>query len=166
MGIKRRGHYCKICGKTRPNDKFSGKGHRHHLCKDCKRKGKKAYEPSTAEYDREEYYLSKAIRNCMILYTYRLSFFLFEFQRERYITRDDFESEIFVYQENAVQRFIVDESLQMKKALLDVLLKKYDETMDSGHIVEYNDILENECLEISKKRKQHLEVITSLKNLT
>lgn len=165
MGKKKRGHYCKACGKSRPNEKFSGKGHRQHVCKDCKRKGKKAYEPTTAEYDREEHYLSKAIRNCMILYTHRLSFFLFEYQKERYITRDDFESEVFVYQENADQKFVVDESLQMKEALLEVLFKKYYETMDSGHTMDYNDILENESVEISKKRKQHLEVIASLRNL-
>ncbi len=31
------GHYCRICGRERPNEKFSGKGHRTHVCKDCKR---------------------------------------------------------------------------------------------------------------------------------
>ena len=31
------GHYCRICGRTRPNEKFSGKGHRAHVCKDCTR---------------------------------------------------------------------------------------------------------------------------------
>jgi hypothetical protein len=29
------GHHCRICGRTRPNEKFSGKGHRTHVCKDC-----------------------------------------------------------------------------------------------------------------------------------
>jgi len=29
------GHYCRICGRTRANEKFSGKGHRNHICKDC-----------------------------------------------------------------------------------------------------------------------------------
>ncbi len=31
------GHYCRICGRDRPNEKFSGKGHRIHVCKDCSR---------------------------------------------------------------------------------------------------------------------------------
>lgn len=34
---KRRGHYCKICDRYRPNEKFSGKGHKTHVCKDCMR---------------------------------------------------------------------------------------------------------------------------------
>jgi ribosome-binding protein aMBF1 (putative translation factor) len=31
------GHHCRICGRTRPNEKFSGKGHRVHVCTDCAR---------------------------------------------------------------------------------------------------------------------------------
>ena len=34
---KNRGHYCRICGRSRPNEKFSGKGHRVHVCKECAR---------------------------------------------------------------------------------------------------------------------------------
>jgi len=28
-------HYCKICGCNLPNEKFSGKGHAAHICKQC-----------------------------------------------------------------------------------------------------------------------------------
>ena len=31
------GHHCRICGRTRPNEAFSGKGHRNHVCKECGR---------------------------------------------------------------------------------------------------------------------------------
>lgn len=31
------GHYCKVCGRYRANEKFSGKGHRQHICKECHR---------------------------------------------------------------------------------------------------------------------------------
>lgn len=31
------GHYCRICGHERPNEQFSGKGHRIHVCKRCQR---------------------------------------------------------------------------------------------------------------------------------
>ena len=30
------GHYCRICHRERPNEQFSGKGHRIHVCKRCK----------------------------------------------------------------------------------------------------------------------------------
>ena len=25
-------HYCRICGRSRPNERFSAKGHEHHIC--------------------------------------------------------------------------------------------------------------------------------------
>ena len=31
------GHYCRICHRERANERFSGKGHRDHVCKECKR---------------------------------------------------------------------------------------------------------------------------------
>lgn len=34
------GHWCRICGRSKPNEKFSGKGHRNHICKVCSRKPK------------------------------------------------------------------------------------------------------------------------------
>lgn len=33
--MKIMGHYCRICGRTRANEKFSGKGHASHICKNC-----------------------------------------------------------------------------------------------------------------------------------
>ena len=30
-----RGHYCKICGEYKANEKFSGKGRTAHICKSC-----------------------------------------------------------------------------------------------------------------------------------
>jgi len=35
---KQRGHYCRVCGRRRANEKFSGKGHAAHICKDCAKK--------------------------------------------------------------------------------------------------------------------------------
>jgi hypothetical protein len=32
------GHSCRICGRVRANEKFSGRGHRQHVCKDCQRR--------------------------------------------------------------------------------------------------------------------------------
>jgi hypothetical protein len=33
-----RGHFCIVCGRIRPNEKFSGKGHAAHICKACAKK--------------------------------------------------------------------------------------------------------------------------------
>ena len=33
--MKRRGHYCRVCGEYKANEKFSGKGHASNICKKC-----------------------------------------------------------------------------------------------------------------------------------
>ena len=33
--MKKHGHYCKICGEYKSNEKFSGKGRAAHICKAC-----------------------------------------------------------------------------------------------------------------------------------
>jgi hypothetical protein len=38
-GKKRRGHYCWVCADVLPNERFSGKGHRRHVCKGCSKLG-------------------------------------------------------------------------------------------------------------------------------
>lgn len=34
------GHSCRICRRIRANEKFSRKGHKNHICKDCTKKPK------------------------------------------------------------------------------------------------------------------------------
>lgn len=41
MKKKRRGHYCRICGQHKANEKFSGRGHAAHICKACAKRGNK-----------------------------------------------------------------------------------------------------------------------------
>jgi hypothetical protein len=31
------GHFCRFCGRSRPNERFSGGGHRDHVCRDCEK---------------------------------------------------------------------------------------------------------------------------------
>ncbi len=33
-------HHCMVCGRRRPNEKFSGKGHGNNICKECAKKPK------------------------------------------------------------------------------------------------------------------------------
>jgi hypothetical protein len=38
------GHYCRICDRERPNERFSGRGHKTHVCKECQRMPKNERE--------------------------------------------------------------------------------------------------------------------------
>lgn len=51
---KRRGHFCWVCSRMRPNEKFSGGGHAKHVCRDCGRLGAEelAYRQSVRDLER------------------------------------------------------------------------------------------------------------------
>ena len=50
---KARGHFCWCCGRVRANERFSGRGHARHLCKECSKLGKEelAYRQAVRDID-------------------------------------------------------------------------------------------------------------------
>jgi hypothetical protein len=56
---KPHGHYCRICQQYRANEKFSGRGHAAHICKDCHRRRNKPPEvkPEPLQFVDEDSYL-------------------------------------------------------------------------------------------------------------
>ncbi|WP_289189273.1 MULTISPECIES: hypothetical protein [Bacteroidales] len=58
---KRKGHYCRICGEYKANEKFSGNGHAQHICKACMSRKKNGIEivseevkPEIVSYDLDD----------------------------------------------------------------------------------------------------------------
>ncbi|HAU37497.1 MAG TPA: hypothetical protein DCX07_07230 [Phycisphaerales bacterium] len=49
------GHYCWVCGRTRANERFSGKGHARHICRDCARLPKEERDRAQALIDIERF---------------------------------------------------------------------------------------------------------------
>jgi hypothetical protein len=51
---KHRGHFCWCCGRIRPNERFSGRGHARHLCRGCAKLGtaELAYRQAVRDIDR------------------------------------------------------------------------------------------------------------------
>ncbi|MEH6908553.1 hypothetical protein [Neobacillus drentensis] len=60
---------------------------------------------------------------------------------------------------------MISDTLQKNEIVMDVLYKKYEETWESCHVLEYEEQMDGEHLEISKNRRQHLEVILTLQHL-
>ena len=60
--MKKNGHYCKVCGRYRANEKFTGKGHAMHICKDCAKLPPevKAEQETLNRLSNLPWYLSKA----------------------------------------------------------------------------------------------------------
>ena len=38
------GHHCWMCGRMRPNEMFSGRGHARHVCRECARRPREERE--------------------------------------------------------------------------------------------------------------------------
>jgi hypothetical protein len=51
---KTRGHFCWCCGRVKPNERFSGRGHAQHLCKHCAKLGQEeiAFRQATRNIER------------------------------------------------------------------------------------------------------------------
>jgi len=74
-------------------------------------------------------------------------------------------SEIYVYQGNKEQKFHLSEKLQKSEVVMDVLYKKYYDTMEYNQSFDLEEWRYDEYIEISKKRRQHLDVISSIQLL-
>lgn len=53
MGHSGKGHFCWCCGRTRPNERFSGGNHGRRLCRDCARLPAEELQYRQAERDIE-----------------------------------------------------------------------------------------------------------------
>src|SRR5215813_711423 len=51
---QKRGHFCWCCGRIRANERFSGRGHARHICKECSKLGNEelAYRQAVRDIDR------------------------------------------------------------------------------------------------------------------
>ena len=55
------GHYCWVCGRTRANERFSGKGHARHICKECQRLPREERDAVQALRDIEAFLVQRNI---------------------------------------------------------------------------------------------------------
>lgn len=92
MGKKRRGHYCIRCDRYRANEKFSGKGHRQHVCKDCKRKGniKEKHPEIKPSYNR----FIKLLKVTFVAFTETREYIFFTINGNTYVIIDFDEESI------------------------------------------------------------------------
>ena len=63
--MKRLGHYCKVCGEHKANEKFTGRGHAAHICKVCAKlpPEEQAKEATLTRLNNLPFWLSKEQRH-------------------------------------------------------------------------------------------------------
>ena len=113
--MKTKGHYCKICGEYKANEKFTGKGHANHICRIC------ASLPADKKAEMETLH---RIRN--------LPFRLSDEQRKwlKNLTKDDRHAVRELAQEEYTLRFCCDVTMEMGEEDLAALDAEIQEEID------------------------------------
>lgn len=91
-GKREKGHYCKICGCHKANEKFTGKGHANHICKEC--------QQLSAAQQSEQQKLNRLERIAMRLYPSKDELN----QLERYAKKDS-SPEVREFAQDILERF-------------------------------------------------------------
>ncbi|MFR3215919.1 MAG: hypothetical protein ACLTWE_10680 [Dysgonomonas mossii] len=127
---KKRGHYCRICGASKPNEAFSGKGHTKHICKECSslpQKGK--VEQPEIEID-DDYIFDDADIDCLPVFSEKKKFSELD-SYEKMVLRDYIRSEITEHLEYVKKIPTETELIEMRKRMMsffdeehNILLKK------------------------------------------
>ncbi|MTH54257.1 hypothetical protein GKZ89_12670 [Bacillus mangrovi] len=77
------GHYCWICMEDKPNEKFSGKGRRQHICKSCRKMGPDFINELKESQRRAQHYENKVKSGC-IYQIDKTEFYLFTYNDQTY----------------------------------------------------------------------------------
>jgi hypothetical protein len=98
MTKRRRGHFCWSCGRSRPNESFSGRGHARHVCRECSKLGRDELEYRQAIQNvdralRSSYLLSRRDRAVLELHEPDLAGVFRELDNGNYLepSNDEFE---------------------------------------------------------------------------
>jgi hypothetical protein len=152
------------------NEKFSGKGHRQHICKDCKREGRTGQITNQSDpiVKRGSKFNRKMVKIKLIVQTDLASYLFFEYKGEKYGMNTDFDdnSIIFKYQKNGDYPFVVaDDSIHNHYDLLEVIWDKYYDYMENRNYYDYYQLLEMEEWNIQPKEMEYLKLVEDIQSI-
>jgi hypothetical protein len=171
MARKKRGHYCFGCDRHRANEKFSGKGHRNHLCKDCKSKGKAKQKKKHENYKSPYNRYMKSLKVRLVVFTGEEGYIFFEIGGKGYAITSDLEEllstgmDLYIYrcQEDidppyALATELQEDSIDVIEAIMTKCENPYDQAIDLDRY-DLNDPTE---IKLSAKQKQYLKLLPNM----
>lgn len=164
MSKKQKGHYCYGCGENLSNEKFSGKGHKQHICKECKKEGIHKIEQASSHEKHNEHYYMKKVKNILHLFHQNEVFLLFEYEGRKYIMETEHDFDIFQYQTGLEPPFLKAEEFEESSNIRTALFIK-QEGSDLIDSIEYLDSYEGlDGIEppLSKKQKRFIGVVLAI----
>ncbi|PMC35753.1 hypothetical protein CJ195_18420 [Bacillus sp. UMB0899] len=172
MGKKRSGHYCFGCDRYRANEKFSGKGHRQHICKDCKSKGKgkKTFPDKKPQYNR----FIKLLKVTCVVFKEKNEYLFFSIHGQIYMIRNLEEQLshelIFIYKyskDHSPSITLTDVWSDNLDDIIEALLIKTDYKFDVGINIENDGYMVNDMFgyEPTVRELRYLRLIPEIEDV-
>lgn len=148
-------HYCKICQTYKADEKFSGKGHKSHICKACKGKSLPKKEKSIKPIKNPFMKAIKIIEVITFEFDPRI-LILFKRGSSEYVAyRDEYNRDYVIFQFNKKEEHfelttifdneMARHAIETKSNYVSVIVAEWDDFKDvSEHIETYEQTLENE----------------------
>lgn len=161
-----RGHFCYGCGENRPNEKFSGKGRKQRLCKECKKEGldKIDFNPPTEKHS--EHYYSRKVKNPLVLQHDIGFILLFEYKRSKYILAPEPDFNIYQFLPDLAV-FIIAEQFKDSFNMWDACASKMEGSIrvEPEEYLEAFDGSDEFQLQLPDRKKRYLDVVSALENI-
>lgn len=160
MGTKKRGHYCKICGRYRANEKFSGKGHRQHICKECKR-NPKIKEEITVTAKRSNVHM-KAVKIKIAMFMDTDDYLIFEYAGKVFAMNANLEysPNIIQYEKKHEYPFLLSKAFSEKE--LDDLLYILAVKDEGVHYYDFDEVTEG-IVDVPPKLQKYIPLFPTIK---
>jgi hypothetical protein len=148
------GHYCIICNEIKANEKFSGKGHRRHICKNCSKKGTQYLNEFKESQRRVQHYINN-VKSISMLYIEGEQYSIFKYKDSIYVAEGEQEElgDVYFYikKEN---EFLYSEEFSKSWDIREALLKRYYDMVDNSQYVDYEELVEiGACILTKRQRK-------------
>ncbi|MFV2049617.1 hypothetical protein ACEWK1_19955 [Metabacillus sp. YM-086] len=158
MGKKKQGHYCFGCDRYRANEKFSGKGHRQHICKECKSKGKE----KEIFFDIKPHHnrLIKLLKVQCVVFKEENEYLFFSIRGQTYLITNLEEQPLyalnFIYKFNKNRRptlTITDELNDHLEDVFDALMIKTENKYQHAIYIKDEDYMVMTCMDMNQLKR-------------
>lgn len=161
-----KGHFCYGCGENRPNEKFSGKGRKKHLCKKCIKEELDKIDFNAPTEKHSEHYYRRKVKNPLVLHHDVGMFLLFEYEKRKYILAPEPDFNIYQFLPD-VAVFIIAEEFKDSSNIWNACASK----MESSIHVEPMQFFEvfagnHACFPpLPDRKKKFMDVVSALENI-
>lgn len=161
-----KGHFCYGCGENRPNEKFTGKGRKRHLCKECKKEGIDKIDFNVPSEKHSEHYYRKKVKNPLVLYHDIGFFLLFEYEKRKYILAPEPDFNIYQFLPD-VAVFIIAEEFKDSSNMWDASTSKMEGSIHVDPLEYFEACNDNSEFipPLPDRKKRFIDVVSALENI-